>query len=59
MFKVLNEHYIQNEESGEHLNLNDVCDLLNQLSKENRELNQDLVCITNSLQNALNMHGRI
>lgn len=40
MFKVVNEYYIQNEETGEYLDLNKACDLLNQLSKENVQLKQ-------------------
>ena len=32
-FKVLNEHYIQNVKTGEHLDLKDACALLNVLSK--------------------------
>lgn len=30
MFKVVNEYYIQNEETGEYLDLNKACDLLNE-----------------------------
>ena len=28
-FKVINEHYILNDETGEHLDLKDACEMLN------------------------------
>ena len=50
MFKVLNEYYIQNEETGEYLDLDKACSLLNEqeisinrLEKEFKELWNDLI----------------
>ncbi|WP_407420695.1 hypothetical protein [Methanobrevibacter sp.] len=50
MFKVVNEYYIQNEETGEYLDLNKACDLLNEqqmsinkLEENYKELWNDVV----------------
>jgi|GEM_PF-3276904 len=47
MFKVVNEYYIQNEETGEYLDLKKACGVLNeqqmsinQVKKENEQLKQ-------------------
>lgn len=41
MFKVLNEHYIQNKETGGHLSLKDACDLLNIFMQLSHDVESD------------------
>lgn len=41
MFNLLNEHYIQNEETGDHLSLKDAYDLLNMFMHVSREVEKD------------------
>lgn len=38
MFKVINEHYILNENTGEHLDLKDACKMLNRKDKQINDL---------------------
>lgn len=41
MFELVNEHYIQNEETGEHLSLKNACDLLNDSLRIIHEVEND------------------
>ena len=40
-FKVINEHYIFNENTGEHLDLKDACNMLNRKDRQINALRRD------------------
>lgn len=49
MFKVVNEYYIQNEETGEYLDLKKACEVLNEQQMSINQLKEDFKELWNDL----------